>query len=106
MPEINAKAKHGWSYRPRPHRLEAVRWTGWIAGLEGGCPEWLWKALDKTPDKVGGAMRVGDTVHVGTPRGILIAEPGDWIVRGPCGALAVIPAGTFREIYERAPEVP
>lgn len=94
------------SYRPRTHRIEAVRWLGARGGLEGGCPDWLRKILDSciTPDNVGGVMRLHETVHVGSPRGILIAEPGDWLIRGPCGALAVVPDPTFRALYEPVEE--
>lgn len=103
--EARTEVKTSGSYRPRMHWIEAVRWTG-TGGLEGGCPPWLSKILgsSKTPDEVGGVMRLGDGIHVGTPRGILVAEPGDWLVRGPCGALGVIPGSIFAAIYEPVPE--
>lgn len=61
--------------------VEAVLWNG--SGFQDGPPKWLLDAIQRrgTPDKeVGAAMRMRDHVHIGTPVGIMIAQPEDYIV--------------------------
>jgi len=64
--------------------VDAVKWNGRGFTLDGGPPKWLLAAVQSlgTPDKVvGAALRMRDEVHIGTRFGVMIARPGDWIVR-------------------------
>lgn len=69
----------------------AIRWDG--SKVDGGPPRWLHEAIHHTgtPDKtVGAAMRMFNEVHIGTKFGVMVAHPGDWIVRASDGEIAVL----------------
>ena len=75
-----------------------VRWDG--NKIEGGAPKWIADALQKgTPDTPGAIMRISKVVHVGTAKGILIANPGDWIVNLGSGILTVLSAQEHEALF-------
>ncbi|NTF16993.1 hypothetical protein G6L37_00940 [Agrobacterium rubi] len=75
-----------------------VRWDG--NKIEGGAPEWIAEALQKgTPDTPGAIMRIGNVVHVGSDKGILTANPGDWIVNLGSGILTVLSAQAHDTLF-------
>ena len=42
--------------------------------------------------------------HVQTPEGWIVASQGDWLVRGPYGAVRVMKDADFRSAYEEVVE--
>jgi hypothetical protein len=78
--------------------VQFVRWDG--NRIEGGAPKWIVDALDKgTPDTAGAIMRLGNEVHVGTAKGVLVAGAGDWIVNLGQGVLTVLSAEEHETIF-------
>lgn len=87
------------TFRKKPVEIEAVRWVG--GRLAGGiCPLWLSEAMSKTPDEVGGVMRMGDEIHIGTLEGVMRAQDGDWIIRGVKGELYPCKPDIFAATYD------
>lgn len=85
-------------FRKKPVVIDAVLWTG--SRLEPSAPEWMKEALHHTPADVGGVMRIGDTIHIGTLEGVMAASPGDWIIRGIKGELYPCKPDIFAASYE------
>jgi hypothetical protein len=88
-------------FRKKPVVIEAIQWDG--NRIVGDLPEWLREALNHpdTPDKLNGAvMRIGNTVHIGTLEGVVVAQPGDWILRGIKGELYPCKPDIFEATYE------
>lgn len=86
-------------FRKKPVVIEAVLWTG--NRLEPSSTPWINEALNKgTPLNNGGIMRIGDSVHIGTLEGIMIASPGDWIIQGIKGELYPCKPDIFEATYE------
>ena len=61
----------------------------------GAVPEWLPVA--------DGLAGLEGHLTVQTPSGGVVAEPGDWVLKGPNGDLHVITDAMFRQHYERVP---
>lgn len=85
-------------FRKRPVVIEAVRW-GDDCTFGGELPTWLRESIDSGP-KIGGLMRMGDTVHVFTLEGVMVANPGDWIIRGVKHELYPCKPDIFAATYE------
>jgi hypothetical protein len=78
--------------------VEAVQWNG--RRLEEDTPEWMVAGLRMpTPETPGGIMRIYDEVHVGARDGVMIARPGDWIVRIGADELTVLPQAVAQALY-------
>lgn len=78
--------------------VEAVQWNG--LRLEEDAPDWLVSGLGKpTPEMPGGIMRIYDEMHVGAPDGVMIARPGDWIVRVGADDLTVVPQAVAHALF-------
>jgi hypothetical protein len=89
-------------YRKKPVVIEAVRWDGRKASET---PDWLMKALNMpgAPDTTPGCvMRLHDKVHIGTLEGVVVASPGDYIIRGVKGELYPCKPDIFAATYEPA----
>ncbi|CCM77106.1 hypothetical protein [Rhizobium mesoamericanum] len=88
-------------FRKKPVVVEAVLWTG--KRLEPGATPWITEALNKgTPDRPGAIMRIGETVHTGTLEGVMIAQPGDYIIQGVKGELYPCKPDIFAATYDPA----
>lgn len=88
-------------FRKKPVVIEAVQWTG--KRIEPEATPWIVEATSKgTPDTAGCIMRIGDTVHIGTLEGIMIASPGDWIIRGVKGEIYPCKPDIFAATYDPA----
>lgn len=85
-------------FRKKPVVIDAARWTG--NEIEGGCPDWLSDAINKVPETPGAAIRLGHDVHIFTLEGVMIANPGDWIIRGVKGELYPCKPDIFAATYE------
>jgi hypothetical protein len=87
-------------YRKKPVVIEAVQWDGkdydTLAGFLG--PEMY--------SRVGFSSRVpGETpasVHITTLAGVMIASPGDWIIKGVKVEFYPVKDPIFQETYELA----
>lgn len=85
-------------FRSKEVEIEAVQWNG--AGMSPPLPDWIKTALMKNPEEPGGIMRMGDTIHVFTLEGTMIARAGDWIIRGTEGELYPCKPSVFERKYE------
>ncbi|KMO21403.1 hypothetical protein [Methylobacterium platani] len=85
-------------FRKKPVEIDAVRWTG--REIEGGAPDWIKAANELDPLVPGGIIRIDDTVHVFTLEGRMIAQPGDWIIRGVKGELYPCKPDIFAATYD------
>lgn len=86
-------------FRSKIVEIEAVEWTG--ARVAGDPPAWMAEAVAKGP-QLGGIMRMGKEVHVFTLEGVMIASPGDWIIKGLKGELYPCKPDVFAMKYEPA----
>ena len=77
-------------FRKKPIVIEAVQWNGGnhssISGFLGDCPFWL-----DAPN-----------LHLETLEGMMIASPGDWIIKGVKGEFYPCKPDVFEQTYERA----
>lgn len=82
--------------------VEAVRWGG--EEFEGAVPDWAREAVLKLgdPSEVAGSVkREGRYLRVGAATGdVLVAFPGNWLVRHEDGGLGVLSALIFAAGYE------
>lgn len=87
-------------FRKKPVEIEAIQWNG--AGIDPmkPRPQWLIDALYKNPPDPGFMMRMGDEIHIGTLEGVMIAKPGDWIIRGIKGELYPCKPDIFAASYD------
>lgn len=78
-------------YQTKPEQVEAIQWTGDISVLA----EWM--------TRLGGVPIVLSplpSVTVQTQRGNVVADVGDWIVRGPGGDFWPCAQAEFAAKYE------
>lgn len=92
-------------YRKKPVEIEAIQWYG--KHFIGGVPDWISEAIDKHmpigigAEPTGGIMRLGDQIHISTLEGIMIAMPGDYIIKGVKGELYPCKPDIFEMAYEK-----
>lgn len=87
-------------FTKKPVTIEAVRWLG--DELDGAAPPWISEALQKDPHEPGAIIRDRQSVHVFTTEGVMIASPGDWIIRGVEGELYPCRDSVFQATYAPA----
>lgn len=78
-------------YIKKPTVIEAIQWTGDnLSEIQR-----FYK-----PDKI----LIGDQIHISTPEGYMLADKGDWIVRGYSSKLGIhywpVKPDYFSENYE------
>jgi len=85
-------------YRKKPVTIEAFKWTGDVDQLED--PEWICKAIKtKTVEfKDTGTENVKLVIH--TLEGDMIADRGDYIIRGVHGELYPCKPDVFKATYD------
>jgi hypothetical protein len=82
-------------YRKKPVVIEAVQWTGENQG----------EVMRFTGDKAVYRSRTGGSeLVVHTLEGVLVADPGDWIIRGVKGEFYPCKPDIFAATYEPAEE--
>ena len=91
------------TYRVKAPEVEAIQFDGsaasadlityWMMVREGNAEHWS-TATDGNADRV----------FIYTPRGVVSAREGDWIVRGPSGDFYPCAAGAFAATYEEVAE--
>lgn len=90
-------------YRSRPQYVEAVRFDGTTLGAQA-IGRWVRK---EPATEIAGADPVLSVpnslivIDIDTPRGMMRARPGDWVVRSvEAGFFTVIPDAAFRQTFE------
>jgi hypothetical protein len=86
-------------YRKKPVIVDAFRWTGDRDQIED--PEWIVEAIKS------GKVRFsedGESLFVVTLEGILMANQGDYIIRGIQGEIYPCKPDIFEATYERVEE--
>jgi hypothetical protein len=92
-------------FRKKPLVIEAWRWTGDPKIAASSPPEWLVDAINKegAPNTTPGmVMRIGDQLHIATLEGVVVARPGDWVIRGIKGELYPCKPAIFDSTYAPA----
>lgn len=89
-------------FRKKPIVIEAIQWQ---PGFQGDVPKWISAALDSpcAPGgrlKTGKILRITNDLHVGTREGTMIAEVGDWVIRGIKGEIYPCKPDIFEATYE------
>ncbi len=88
-------------FRKKPVVIEAVQWGTNYRFSE--VPNWLKAAIDNSIN--GGVLRCVDDIHVFTLEGVMVASPGDWIIRGIKGELYPCKPDIFAATYETVSDV-
>jgi len=86
-------------YRKKPVIVDAFRWTGDRDQIED--PEWIVEAIKS------GKVRFsedGESLLVDTHEGILMANQGDYIIRGIQGEIYPCKPDIFEATYEQVEE--
>lgn len=84
-------------FRKKPVVIEAVQWTG--------CASQLLLDMATTEDRELSVVSIGatgDQLHIKTLEGVMVASPGDWIIRGVKGELYPCKPDIFEATYEPA----
>ncbi len=81
-----------------PITVDAVQWKD---GKISEVTTWIKEAMDKSmmEDSSGAIMRVSNDIHINTPRGILIAVNGDWLVKAG-DLITPMPDVNFKNCFE------
>lgn len=78
-------------FRKKPIVVEAVQWNN----RQIREPAWFVEAEER-----GDIHLYGDLLGIKTLEGVMIAQPGDWIIRGVAGELYPCKPGIFAKTYE------
>jgi len=90
-------------YRKKPVIIEAFQMTEDRFWHNTDWPVWLHEAWQKGKEKMGGLWRwQNGRFAVGTLEGPMIANPGDWVIKGVKGELYPIKDEIFILTYEPA----
>lgn len=85
-------------FRKKPVVIDAFQWTGGPDQTED--PVWIVEALDKSPSEPGAARISYPEMRIYTLEGVMVASPGDWIIRGVKGELYPCKPDVFATTYE------
>ncbi len=77
-------------FRKKPVVIEAVQWTG-ILNVE---------ILNFLPDGVYQALGGDGNLRIPTLEGVMLASPGDWIIKGVAGEFYPCKPDVFEKTYE------
>ena len=84
-------------YRKKPVVIEAHQWNP--RERPTALPDWLWDAIGMTPE----LFNENDgSIGIRTLEGTMIANPGDWIIKGVKGELYPCKPDIFAATYEPA----
>lgn len=88
------------TFRKKPVVIEAVQWSPNMAVLE--CPPWLHILMGAgcKPGEAPAVMGDDGCLHIKTLEGVMVANPGDWIIRGVKGELYPCKPDIFAATYE------
>ncbi len=85
-------------FRKKPVVIEAVLWNP--EGKPTNLPDWLWDHIAANPQLFDAAA--GGSLTIRTLEGDMIAQPGDWIIKGVKGELYPCKPDIFEATYEAA----
>jgi hypothetical protein len=92
-------------FRKKPVKIEALRYTG-----DNAREVVAWARSHGNEDVQEGAAsyegRASDVIRVPTLEGVMLAGPGDWIIRGVAGELYPCKDSIFVATHEPADPVP
>lgn len=91
-------------YTKKPITIEAVQWDG---NEISEVTPWIKEALEKAisqPGSVGSIMRVSNKVEIITLEGAMLAQPGDYIIKGIKGELYPCKPDIFEASYNKGSE--
>ena len=101
------------TYQKKPVKIQAMQWDGTGAGAipildwlsREGCRNARWCDEEThIPGPGRGITTITDRIEIPTLEGVMIASPGDWIIKGVQGEFYPIKESIFRETYEEAGE--
>ena len=82
-------------FRKKPVVIDAVQWTGDLSCLKELQP------FDRTVEIVSDFIDAGPPgLAIQTLEGEMVANPGDWIIKGVAGEICPCKAEIFAETYE------
>jgi hypothetical protein len=85
-------------FRKRPVVIEAMQWDPGDLGNAGTVVGWLMAAgVDISHPSGQGSTT---TIAISTLEGVMVANPGDWIIRGVAGEFYPCRADIFQATYE------
>lgn len=87
-------------FRKKPVVIEAVQWTG-ANSME--VARFLGMPMERIEANIALGFKPPELFIIKTLEGDMIANPGDWIIRGVKGELYPIKDDIFRQTYELAP---
>ena len=97
------------TFRKRPVKIQAMRFEPWTDLLGDTLPDFERKAR-KVAKWCGGRFFYDPSttwtfwIEIPTLEGVMIAHPGDWIIKGVQGEFYPIKESIFRETYESVEE--
>lgn len=101
-------------YRKKPVEIEAIRFGNHsVAGVENvaidlfdrSAPDWILSALGSGAVGLSSNQDGYLTLTIHTPEGVMLARPGDWVIRGVKGELYPCAPDIFEMTYERVEDV-
>lgn len=84
-------------FRKKPVVIDAYQWNP--KDVPSSVPDWLWAAIGQRPELFN--ERTGALI-IRTLEGDMVAEPGDWIIRGVKHELYPCKPDIFAATYEPA----
>lgn len=85
-------------YRKKPVVIEAFQWTG--GPDQADDPEWIVEAMVNGGVEIFGSGTPGLHMAIATLEGTMIAQPGDWIIRGAKSEIYPCKPDIFAATYE------
>jgi len=93
-----------YAWRKKPVEIEAWRWL--FTEDQIATPTWMNDACNVWPSFGGAAFEPehpeGPRIVISTLEGVMIAKPGDWIIRGVAGEIYPCKPEIFDATYEKA----
>lgn len=87
-------------YRKKPVVIDAFKWTGGRDQVED--PTWIVEALEKGDATIVSSNDLGESVmQIKTLEGTMIAQQGDYIIRGVQGEIYPCKPDIFEATYEK-----
>jgi len=89
-------------YRKKPVVIEAWHWL--FNDEQEEPPDWMTDALHRWPEPNSASFepdhKDGSRIYISTLEGTMIAQPGDWIIKGVKDELYPCKPGIFEATYE------
>lgn len=82
-------------YRKKPVVIQAFKWMG--DGNLVGDPQWIWDARNKGEVHYNVNLK---SLEIKTLEGKMLAQPGDWIIKGLAGEIYPCKSEIFEQSYE------